>query len=1043
LPLDGIRGVVFDLDGVLTDTASLHRRAWRETFTSYFAEMSKQVSRSIPPFTDEDYLRLVDGRLRLDGARAVLVDRHLDQSASDSLDRSAIDIAARKDARFQVLLSEEGPSPYASSLAFLRELRALGIGIAVATGSLHAREVLRQAGIEEEIDVLVDGRAAGAAKLRGKPEPDTYLEAAARLGETPGRCIAIDDAQNGVAAGRAGGFVVVGVDRFDRHREFRESGADIVVSDLGELRVTGVAPSEDPLLLLDPDQDDDREGVRESLFTLGNGYVGTRGARSYEDDDARHYPGTYFAGVFDRLLRAVEGVPVDEDALVNAPNWLSLSFAVEGGSWLGAEDLVVEHRGATLDLGRGLLVRRSTVTDGAGRRTSVLERRFVSMANAHLGAIEIGLVAENWSGRLEIRAGLDGGTKDDETVEERLLGGGHLETVDAAAENDTTYVVMRTMESQIVLAEAQRAGIGGASASSRGHRVRDRVAQVFSLEVAEGQRVSCEKVVALYTSRDEANPLAAARAALEDQGGFSDLLAEHEAAWALLWARSAVAVRDETTAIQRLVNLHLFHVLQVASPHVIDRDVGLGARGLHGEGYLGHIFWDELFVLPMLTRRDPLVARSLLGYRAHRLGPARSAAAAEGHRGAMFPWQSASDGRDETPHLLYNARSSRWMEDRSRYQRHVGLAVAFNFWQYFETTGDEQYLFEIGAEVILEVARFFADLAQFDDDLGRYRIRRVIGPDEFHDGYPWRSEPGIDDNAYTNVMTAWLLERSLFLVDLLRQSGHSELLERIGFEQGELERFGDLSHRLYVPFIGEVLAQFDGYERLEELDLHAYRGRYGDLGRLDLILEAEGDTVRRYQVAKQPDVLMLLFLFSAEELRGILGRLGYSFDADAIRKTIEYYTSRVTHGSSLSRVVHAWINARLDRASSWRYLSEALGADMLDLDRGTTREGIHLGAMAGTIDIFERCYTGLEIREGTLWLNPTLPDELTSIAFRVNFRGHLLSIDVDHDALRIESPESPSSPVPVRISGKLLTVPAGETVVHVLATAEGTPARRS
>ena len=753
--------------------------------------------------------------------------------------------------------------------------------------------------------------AAGAAKLRGKPAPDTFLEAAFRLGQPAQRCIAIDDALNGVVAGRAGGFVVVGVDRFGRHREFRDAGADVVVSDLGELQPTGVGPTEDPLLPLDPDGDDAGEGVRESLFTLGNGYLATRGARSYEDDDGHHYPGTYFAGVFDRLVRTVEGRTMDEDALVNAPNWLPVSFAVEDGPWLGSEGLVVEPRGAALDLGAGLLVRRYEVTDGAGRRTSVLERRLVSMADAHLAAIETSLVAENWSGRLQLRVGLDGAVRNDETIEEQLLDAAHLELVETGADEDTAQVVARTIQSQVILAEAQRARIIGTDATRQGQCSGARSDQAFRLEIAEGQRVSCEKLVALYTSRDAAiaDPLAAALLALEDAGGFSDLLAEHEAAWARLWARSAIAVRDETTAIQRLVNLHLFHVLQVASPHVVDRDVGIGARGLHGEGYLGHVFWDELFVLPVLTRRDPAVARSLLAYRAHRLGPARAAAAAEGHRGARFPWQSASDGRDETPDLLYNERSGRWVEDRSRYQRHVGLAVAFNFWQYFETTGDEQHLFEVGAEVILEVARYFAELAQFDDDLGRYRIRGVMGPDEFHDGYPWQSEPGVDDNAYTNIMTTWLLERSLVLVDLLQRSGRGELLERIGLMRDELDCLEDVSRRLHVPFMGDVLAQFDGYERLAELDIEAYRSRYGDLGRLDLILEAEGDSVRRYQVAKQPDALMTLFLFSAEELRRVLGRLGYGFDANAIRKTIEYYTARVTHGSSLSRVVHAWIDA--------------------------------------------------------------------------------------------------------------------------------------
>lgn len=1029
LLLSQLRGAIFDLDGVLTDTARLHRRAWRETFDDFF-ESHRAAGASVSgPFTDEEYLRLVDGRLRQDGARAVLLERGFGRPGEASLSARVEEIAARKDARYRELLASEGPAPYPSSIELARALQGVGVRLAVATASRHGAEVLRLAGLDGAIDALVDGRAAQANGLAGKPAPDTFLEAAARLGLAPGRCLVVEDAAQGVEAGRAGGFVVVAVDRLGRG-EAAYPGADLVVGDLGELVLEGPGPSQDPWLFLDPDEDDEREGVRETLFSLGNGYLATRGARAWEEDDGRHYPGTYFAGVFDRISTTVDGREVDEDAIVNAPNWLAFTLSMAGGPWTGSAGVTIEPGGAVLDLEAGVLLRRYAVSDRTGRRCRVVERRLVSMATPHLVALEVSVVAENWSGRLELRAGVDGTVRDDKTVEERLLGGHHLQLVLAAADGASATLAVRTVQSGVVLAALQRASVHGGEATALGHHRGARVAQLFSLEVAEGQRVRCEKVVSLYSSKDAAisDALMAARAGLEEAGSFEELLAAHRAAWARLWTRSAVVVQDRTEAIQRLVNLHLFHVLQVASPHVVDRDIGLGARGLHGEGYLGHVFWDELFVLPMLTRRFPSTSRSLLAYRARRLPRARAAARAAGHRGAMFPWQSASDGRDETPQVLYNPRSGHWMPDNSRYQRHVGLAVAYNFWQYFETTRDEQHLFEVGAEVMLEVARFFADLASFDEDLGRYRIRAVMGPDEFHDGYPWREEPGVDDNAYTNLMTAWLLNHCRTVVELLHRSGRHELLERLGVVPEELARFDELAHRLHVPFMGEVLAQFDGYERLEPFDLAAYRARYGDLARLDLILEAEGDNVRRYQVGKQPDALMPLFLFSAEELRGILDRLGYRLGTDTLRETIAYYRTRVTHGSSLSRVVHAWINARLDRSSSWRYLSEALEADVHDLNKGTTREGIHLGAMAGTIELFERCYPGLEFRSDTLFLNPSLPEEVRGIGFPLEYRGHRLSIEIDHDRAAITAPDNPASSVSALIAGEPVVVPAGERV---------------
>jgi trehalose/maltose hydrolase-like predicted phosphorylase len=903
-----------------------------------------------------------------------------------------------------------------------------GVRIAAVSRDDNVAARLRSRGLGGKASVLVDPGAREGSGRTLSQASELFLEAAIRLGMPASRCALVSCGPDSVAQAAAAGFgLVVGVDAHGTREAYRSAGAHVVIAGLDDLELVGEGPAGDPFLLLDADEDDEREGVRESLFCLGNGYVATRGARVYVADDGRHYPGTYFAGVFDRLKSTIEGRRLDEDAIVNAPNWLHFSFSVEQGPWLGASELALEAGGAELDLGAGMLVRRFRVHDPTGRVTSVLERRLVSMADPHLGASEVQLVAENWSGRLEVRSAIDLAVGDFETIEERLLRVRHLERVAAEFGGDCVCLGTRTVQSQVLIAQALRARVVDAQARAHSERRHGQVARSFTLEVASGQRVTCERIVAFHTSRDPAisDPVDAAMAAARLAGGFEELREAHEAAWRRLWSRASVGVRDETTMVQRLVNLHLFHVLQVASPHVVGLDVGLPARGLHGEGYLGHVFWDEMFVLPMLTRRYPSTARSLLAYRARRLGRARKAATAAGHRGAMFPWQSASDGREETPPVLYNPRSGRWMEDRSYHQRHIGLAVAFNFWQYFETIGDSQHLFEVGAEVILEVARFFADLASFDEHLSRYRIKGVMGPDEFHDGYPWRAEPGVDDNAYTNVMAAWLLERAVGLVELLRRSGYGELLERLDLTSEELGRFDDISRRLHVPFMGRVLAQFEGYERLEELDLDAYRARYGDLGRLDLILEAEGDSVRRYQVAKQPDALMCLYLFSAEELRGILGRLGYGFDAEAIRETIDFYTSRVTHGSSLSRVVHAWINARLDRRRSWQYLREALESDLAGMNRGT-REGIHLGAMAGTVDLFERCYPGLEVRSDALWLNPSLPEELASIAFQVQYRNRVLSLEIGHDKVSVEAPANPADPLTVLVSGEPRTIRPGE-----------------
>ena len=198
----------------------------------------------------------------------------------------------------------------------------------------------------------------------------------------------------------------------------------------------------------------------------------------------------------------------------------------------------------------------------------------------------------------------------------------------------------------------------------------------------------------------------------------------------------------------------MFHLLQTVSEHTIDLDVGVPARGLHGEAYRGHIFWDELFVFPFLNLRFPELTRALLRYRVRRLPEARQAARAAGYRGAMYPWQSGSDGREETQRLHLNPRSGRWLPDNSHRQRHVNAAVAWNVWQYYQATGDLDFLAAYGAEMLLEIARFWASIATYNRALDRYEICGVMGPDEYHDGYPDRDEPGLDNNAYTNVMAA-------------------------------------------------------------------------------------------------------------------------------------------------------------------------------------------------------------------------------------------------------------------------------------------------
>ncbi|MGW6316490.1 glycoside hydrolase family 65 protein [Streptomyces sp. NPDC055099] len=771
------------------------------------------------------------------------------------------------------------------------------------------------------------------------------------------------------------------------------------------------------------------ERLRESLCTLGNGYFATRGALPECTADDVHYPGSYAAGCYNRLVSDVAGRQVENEDMVNLPNWLPLRFRLPGdtdaGTWFSPDTAALLDHHQTLHLSSGLLERRSRYADGQGRRLVVRQLRLVHMADPHLAALRTEFTAENFSGRLEVEAALDGAVTNAGVPRYGDLDGSHLTHVHTGtAAVDTVWLRCRTRTSDIRVAMAARLAVPTTVAT---RHTASRATQRTLLQLTPGRTVTVDKTAALHTSRDPAisDPLRAALDRVQGAPDFDELLDRHISAWDQLWRRAELEVPGEAGSILRL---HLFHVLQTLSPHTAELDVGVPARGLHGEAYRGHVFWDELFVLPYLNLHFPEVSRALLRYRHRRLEQACTAARGIGRAGALYPWQSGSDGREETQELHLNPRSGRWLPDHSRLQHHVGSAIAYNVLQYCEASGDIEFLHTKGAEMLLQIARFWADSATYDESLGRHRIRGVVGPDEYHDAYPGAKEPGLDDNAYTNVTAAWVLARTLEVLRSLPAPRRQELFERTGLDGGELEVWEDVSRTLHVPFHEDVISQFDGYGSLMELDWDGYRKRYEDIRRLDRILEAEGDTVNRYQASKQADVLMLGYLFSPAELQGLFRRLGYRLDEATWRRTVDHYLHRTSHGSTLSGLVHGWVLARARRADAWSYCQEALRGDIADLQGGTTGEGIHLGAMAGTLDLVQRGLTGLETRQGALWLDPAPLPELSSYGFALRYQGHWgVQLRLERGVLKISVPASDRSAVDVRLADRSICVRPGET----------------
>ena len=500
----------------------------------------------------------------------------------------------------------------------------------------------------------------------------------------------------------------------------------------------------------------------------------------------------------------------------------------------------------------------------------------------------------------------------------------------------------------------------------------------------------------VFTGRDVATsePAVDAERWLSRLGRFAELRDGHLTDWVHLWERLSIEFDDFTDEL-RILRLHLLHLLQTVSPNSSDLDVGVPARGLHGEAYRGHIFWDELFIFPVLNLRLPMITRSLLGYRYRRLPEARHAASG----GRLLRLRcsrgnpAATDARKANGCTSIRAAAG-GTPTRAPVRTTSASPSPTARGSSTRSPVTCAYLIDYGAEMLAEIARFLVSRATYDDGRGRYGIRGVIGPDEFHSGYPDAPYDGIDNNAYTNVMAVWVIMRAIDALNLLRCRTDSTCGKRWdctvpNWRTGMRSADGCTSRSTTASS-----ASSRDTASLTELDWDRYRRQYGNIQRLDRILEAENDDVNRYKASKQADALMLLYLLSATELRELLIGSATASCPDQVPEMVDYYLARTSHGSTLSGVVHTWVLARANRDRAMEFFQEALKSDVSDIQGGTTSEGIHLAAMAGSVDLMQRCFTGLETRSNRMILSPHWPETLGVLAIPIHYRGLHLHLRV-------------------------------------------------
>lgn len=1009
-----IDAIIFDLDGVITKTAEVHSHAWKKMFDSYLKQKAEDENTEYNEFTPQDYLTYVDGKPRYDGVKSFLDSRNIELpfgSPEDSTENVTVcGLGNRKNEAFNEVLKKEGVEVFPSTVKLMERLKSEGIRLGVASSSKNCEAVLEAAGLSHLVETRVDGVVAAQTGLNGKPAPDIFLTAAKNLGCDYSRSVVVEDASSGVAAGKNGNFgLVLGLARENNEDALYENGADVVVKDIEDFDFESIEKwfekgiETDSWKLHYYGYNAGKEKSREVLLTVGNGFFGTRGAMEESHANKNNYPGTYIAGMYNRLATPIAGRDIWNEDFVNVPNWLSIRFKIEDEPWVDPNEVKIENLNRCLNLKTGLLSRSMIVVDAEGRKTLVESKRIASMYNPHLAAIKYKLTALNYSGLLSIASALDGTIINEGVERYKSLNSKHLESVKQGGEDNFSYLKVKTNQSNIEIAEAAKLvcdkNVQFGVSSDDGI-----VYTYVDFEIKESKSIELQKIVSIFSSLEtEGDVLNEAINALKKVDSFDYVYSASKISWAELWKKADIKIEGDRIS-QRLIRLHIYHLLVSASPHNQQLDASITARGLHGEAYRGHIFWDELFILPFYNIHFPDTAKQLLMYRYNRLNKAREYAKQYGFNGAMFPWQSGSDGSEETQIVHLNPLTGEWGDDHSSLQRHVSLAIAYNVWQYVNTTDDVDFMKNYGAEIIFEIARFWASKSELNKKTGKFSIKKVMGPDEFHESYPNASEGGIVDNAYTNMMVAWLFGKIPEILDMVGDDVE-EVLTKVSLTEKEIELWSHIQKNLNLVINDEgIISQYDGYFDLEELDWEYYREKYKNVYRMDRLLKAEGKSADDYKVAKQADTLMTFYNLNKETVDKILKHLEYNLPDDYLEKNLDYYLKRTSHGSTLSRVVHAQLAKLIgDDDLSWELYSGALSSDYNDIQGGTTAEGIHAGVMAGTIMIGLSTYAGIDIRGEVLKVNPKLPDKWKSIVFNMAFKGIDYDLTVTHDMVEITS----------------------------------------
>lgn len=706
----------------------------------------------------------------------------------------------------------------------------------------------------------------------------------------------------------------------------------------------------------------DQKNLRslETVFTIGNGYLGTRG--TFEEGFPKDQAATLINGLFD-------DVPIVYTELTNTPNWLDLQIIANGYRFTMSDANVTSYH-RDLNLHNGEITRALYWQVPSGGQLALEFRRFTSLSDEHVVALRCHVKSIDFSGDLEFQAGLPGHVDNEGFL--------HLEWQDQGKlSENSAFLEASTRTTHTILAEAFNLRLThGELFESAFYDCRWYPNCIRRVHMEPGREAAIEKVVTIYSSLDVPNPKKTATQKLEQVAniGYETLLAESTSAWQKEWHTSNITIEGDDKADQA-IRYAIFQML-IAAPRK-NEHVSIPAKSLSGFGYRGHVFWDtEIFVLPFFTFTQPEIARRLLMYRYHTLPAARRKASANNYDGAQFAWESAASGDENTPRWVPLPKGDLvriWCGD---IEHHITSDIAYAIHQYWRTTGDDNFMRDYGAEIIFEAARFWGSRAEWDETTNRYSINDVIGPDEYHEH--------VNNNSYTNHLARWTLQFAFEVLDWLKEYAPvkaDELGKNLDLNPSKLDHWHHVIDHLFLGYDPEtgLFEQFEGFFNRTKIDLNDFEPR---MKSMQAIMGVE--KTQEYQVLKQPDVIMMFYL------------MGKAYDEKLIKKNFDYYTplTDLTYGSSLGPPIQAIMAARIgDKETAYDLFNLSAGTDLDDV-RGNSADGIHVATNGGLWQLVVFGFGGLGLGPDGPFVKPNLPSQWKRLHFHIVDHGKDYEFDI-------------------------------------------------